>query len=69
MEEITIKQVKQPMGFGKPVETPLQGFVFENGKIAYLNANEEVCAATDEKALVKDLKVGNCIEVHVIHKA
>jgi hypothetical protein len=68
MEEIIIKQIKQGVGFAKPVETPLQGVVFNNGKVAYLNANEEVCAATDEKSLVKNLKQGNCFEVHIIHK-
>lgn len=70
MEEIEIKQLTRGVGFAvKPVETSLQGVVFDNGKIAYLNSSEDVCGAYDEKSLVKSLKAENsCIEVQVIRK-
>lgn len=67
MEEIVIKQTKRPVGFWKPVdETPLQDVVFDNGKIAYLNSDDEICAAPDENALVKNLKQGSCYNVEIL---
>jgi hypothetical protein len=69
IEKITITQKKVGFGFGVSTHHSLQGVMFENGKIAYLNMDEDVCAAPDEKALVKTLKQdAGCIEVHVTHE-
>ncbi len=67
IQEIEIKQTKQPFGFSKPSETTLAGALFPNGKIAYLD-NEDIYVASDEKALVKSLKQGSCVGVDIVHK-
>lgn len=70
IKEITIQQTRQGPGFAKPTKTELPGAVFDNGKIAYVDADEEICVACDEKALVKGLKQDKgCIEVAIVHKA
>lgn len=69
MKEITIKQKVVGTGFSKSTEKTFEGAEFENGRIAYLNSDEQICAADSEKRLVTDLKaVNGCISVQVIRK-
>lgn len=69
MHEVEIKHTKQGCGFVKATTTTLAGVTFDNGKIAYLNADGAVCAGDDEAALAKALKQeAGTVSVQVVRK-
>ena len=69
MQEIEIKVKTQPFGFARPVENIIEGGLFSDGQIAFLNEEDEVEVLSSEQALVRQLKqTTGCIEVQVVHK-
>jgi hypothetical protein len=55
MEIIKIIHKRYSCGFGKPEQLQFDGARFPNGKIAYMDDDETVCAVDKEKELQKAL--------------
>lgn len=51
MKYIQITYHKMPTGFGKPTTETLDGVLFDNGKIAYLDSEGAVLASENEESL------------------
>lgn len=70
MEEITITQTLRGVGFvTTPTTQTLSGVVFDNGKVAYLDTNEVICASESEQVLARTLKKEpRCIDVKIERK-
>ncbi len=55
-ELLEISYDKQPMGFGKPVRVTCPGIKFDDGQIAYLDADKVVRSAENSAKLKKALE-------------
>jgi hypothetical protein len=55
MKFIEIKHVKQEFGFRKPEIITFPGVQFDNGKIAYLDEDGDICTSDSRSTLQKEL--------------
>jgi hypothetical protein len=56
MKQIKIVHKQHPTGFGKVQKHEYEGVVFEKGKVAYVDKNDQVCVYDGEEKLKEDLK-------------
>ncbi len=69
MEVIAITHRKVPTGFGKSVEKTLEGVIFTNGKVAYVDEEGMIQASDTEDNLKKFLGSHGTVSVtKVKHK-
>jgi len=67
IKPVTIIQTLRGAGFTpKPEIQRLPGVIFENGKVAYLDKEEVICAAESEQLLLRALKKEpRCIDAQI----
>jgi hypothetical protein len=56
MKQIKITHTERPTGFGKLQKYEYEGVVFEKGKVAYVDKDDEVCVYDGEEKLKDALK-------------
>jgi hypothetical protein len=64
MKQIKITHVKRPIGFGKVQKHEYEGVVFEKGKVAYVDNNDEVCVYDGQDKLKKELEKSGKVKIN-----
>lgn len=63
MKQIKITHTERPTGFGKLQKHEYEGVVFEKGKVAYVDKDDEVCVYDGEEKLKKELERSGKVEI------